>query len=231
MESEEIRFLLSNENKHRASYGYMSNQKEFTPRMRRMVINWLMDVHSGFKFKKHSLYLTVNIIDRYLSKKQIQKGLLQLLATSAFTIAAKYEGETISIGDLAGVHSKTDIRSMELKILDTINYSLTHVVTIANFSDILLTGFDDKTKSNVDFLCNTALLDYELLRFAPSVVAGACLVISTNSLDFNFYDLNIDHVIEVKRILSKQLPELKMKKRKYVTLCIFKNSKKWRYEA
>ena len=49
-------------------------------------------VSSRFKLKDETLFLTVNLIDRYLSQKDIQgKDELQLVATAAMLVATKYE--------------------------------------------------------------------------------------------------------------------------------------------
>ena len=38
-----------------------------------------------------TLYLTVNILDRFLSVKQVRRSKLQLVGVAALSIAAKYE--------------------------------------------------------------------------------------------------------------------------------------------
>jgi hypothetical protein len=48
-------------------------------------------VHLKFKLKEETLFLAVNIIDRYLSQQTITKEKFQLLATTALFIATKYE--------------------------------------------------------------------------------------------------------------------------------------------
>ena len=39
--------------------------------MRAILIDWLTDVHLKFKLKPETLFLTVNLIDRYLEKVSI----------------------------------------------------------------------------------------------------------------------------------------------------------------
>ena len=48
-------------------------------------------MHLKFKLKEETLFLAVNIIDRYLSQQTITKEKFQLLATTALFIATKYE--------------------------------------------------------------------------------------------------------------------------------------------
>lgn len=41
--------------------------------MRAILIDWLVDVHLKFKLVPETLYLAVNIIDRYIEKKEVLK--------------------------------------------------------------------------------------------------------------------------------------------------------------
>ncbi len=70
---------------------YMENQKEVNDNMRGILIDWLSDLHLKFKMFPETIFTIVNIIDRYLSKKSVQKSKLQLVGISALFIAAKYE--------------------------------------------------------------------------------------------------------------------------------------------
>lgn len=59
--------------------------------MRAILVDWLIDVHAKFKLLPETIYLTVNMIDRYLSKKNVSRSKLQLLGVTSLMIAAKYE--------------------------------------------------------------------------------------------------------------------------------------------
>lgn len=57
--------------------------------MRAILIDWLVEVHLKFKLMPETLYLTVNLIDRYLAKKQVTRKNLQLVGVTAMLIASK----------------------------------------------------------------------------------------------------------------------------------------------
>jgi len=59
--------------------------------MRAILIDWLTDVHLKFKLKPETLFLTVNIIDRYLERVTITRDKLQLVGVSSMFISTKYE--------------------------------------------------------------------------------------------------------------------------------------------
>jgi cyclin B len=43
-------------------------QPDLNPKMRAILIDWLVDVHVKFNLKPETLYLCILIIDRYISK-------------------------------------------------------------------------------------------------------------------------------------------------------------------
>ncbi|CAL0305703.1 unnamed protein product [Lupinus luteus] len=63
-------------------------QKDISPSMRAILIDWLVEVTEEYKLVPDTLYLTVNLIDRYLSASLIQKQRLQLLGVTCMLIAS-----------------------------------------------------------------------------------------------------------------------------------------------
>ena len=41
--------------------------------MRKILVNWLQEVNTEFQFKRETMYLAVNYLDRYLSKVKIKR--------------------------------------------------------------------------------------------------------------------------------------------------------------
>ena len=70
---------------------YMDCQKDINPSMREILNDWLIEVHLKFGLLPETLFLTVNLIDRYLSTKSIYRNKLQLVGVTAMLIASKYE--------------------------------------------------------------------------------------------------------------------------------------------
>ena len=58
---------------------YFYSQPEINDKMRAILIDWIIDVHSKFNLKEETLYITIYIIDCYLSIKKIKRCNLQLL--------------------------------------------------------------------------------------------------------------------------------------------------------
>lgn len=70
---------------------YMASQPDINEKMRSILVDWLIEVHYKFELRKETLYLTINIIDRFLSMKVVPRKELQLVGIASMLIACKYE--------------------------------------------------------------------------------------------------------------------------------------------
>ena len=71
-----FKFLRENEDPSLPRYGYLEEQKDINERMRSILVDWLVEVHLKFKLVPESLYLTVNLIDRFLEKSHVHRSKL-----------------------------------------------------------------------------------------------------------------------------------------------------------
>ena len=62
---------------------------QVTPGMRAMLVDWLTKVQQQFQFGLRTLFLTVNIVDRFLVTTPISRDCYQLLGITALLIAGK----------------------------------------------------------------------------------------------------------------------------------------------
>ena len=77
---------------HRAVLGpFLDTQPAINDRMRAILVDWLCDVNHKFKQHPDTLYIAVNIVDRYLAKTEVLRRHLQLVGVTALMIASKYE--------------------------------------------------------------------------------------------------------------------------------------------
>ncbi len=58
--------MLEQEREDLPSQGYMSRQVDINQKMRGILVDWIIEVHLKFKLLPETLYLTVNLTDRYL---------------------------------------------------------------------------------------------------------------------------------------------------------------------
>lgn len=70
---------------------YMGNQPEINPKMRAILADWIVEVTHKFELMPETLYLTIYIVDMFLSVQQVPRRELQLVGVAAMLIACKYE--------------------------------------------------------------------------------------------------------------------------------------------
>ena len=59
--------------------------------MRTTLIDWLLQVHLRYHMLPETLWIAVNLVDRFLSVRVVSLVKLQLVGVTAMFIAAKYE--------------------------------------------------------------------------------------------------------------------------------------------
>ena len=96
---------------------------------RAFLVEWIIDVHRKFRLMPESLYLTVLIVDRYLSLVQIKKSQLHSLGLTAILIATKYaEIYPPSLQELLSVSenkfSRRDVIEMEHMMLSRLEFGV-----------------------------------------------------------------------------------------------------------
>ena len=122
--------LHQTESDFSAKAGYMVVQENINEKMRSILIDWLVEVHHKFKLAEETLFLTVNIIDRYLEKTQITREKLQLLGVGSMLVACKYEEiyppeikDFVFITDSA--YTAEEVIDMENKVLRCLEFNVT----------------------------------------------------------------------------------------------------------
>lgn len=74
-----------------ANPNYMDLQTEIEWPMRATLIDWLLQVHMRYHMLPETLWITINIVDRFLSSRIVSLVKLQLVGITAMFVAAKYE--------------------------------------------------------------------------------------------------------------------------------------------
>jgi hypothetical protein len=60
-------FLLTDEKRYLLPQTFMSNQHFIDEQTRAYLVDWLMELHTKFKFMSETLYVAVGLIDRYIA--------------------------------------------------------------------------------------------------------------------------------------------------------------------
>jgi len=204
---------------------------------REHTIEWLIRIQTQYKLSEDTLFMSVNILDRYLSKKPTNN--ISLLAITALNIAAKYEEiYPPHLKELAnGKHSIKEILAMEVDVLCVLDYELSFPnvsVFIERFREIM--GLN---VSNVAlYICEAQLLTPGMCNYLPSLQALSAIYLSQkltnkafpiNSLPLKEANHSEGEVIQCSRdmlsnMLAKEKILLSNVRRKYkdVAKIVFK---------
>jgi len=180
--------LSKYEEKYLVDPQYMSNQKDINNRMRAILIDWLIDVHLKYKLVPQTMYIAVNLIDRYLEKNQTNRTKLQLVGITAMFIACKYEEiyppelkDFVYITD--GAYVKTDVLRMENKMLASLNFDVTFPTQWTLFETFRRKlDLDEKTFKLAWFLMELCLINYKTLKYKMSQIAASAILIATKTM-------------------------------------------------
>jgi cyclin B len=122
------------------SQGYFNKHPSLNEAMRKILIDWLVDVHRKFKLRPTTLFMAVNIVDRFmeLTSDFIHKSKYQLFGITCLFIAAKYEEiYPPGLGDFVYVCADTynahNILDMEGIILNTLEFNLVYSSSLQLF--------------------------------------------------------------------------------------------------
>ncbi|KAK7313736.1 hypothetical protein VNO77_38931 [Canavalia gladiata] len=167
---------------------YMSIQTDITPHMRGILINWLIEVHFKFDLMPETLYLTVTLLDQYLSLVTIQKTDMQLVGLTALLLASKYEDfwhprvkDLISIS--AESYTRDQMLGMEKLILRKLKFRLNAPTPYVFMVRFLKAAQSDKKLENMAFfLIDLCLVEYEALAFKPSLLCASALYVARCTL-------------------------------------------------
>ncbi|KAA0714796.1 G2/mitotic-specific cyclin-B1 [Triplophysa tibetana] len=166
---------------------YLEGQ-EITGAMRAVAIDWLMQVQGEFKLRQETMFMTVNLIDSFLQKTAVPKKYFQLVCVTAMLIASKYEEiYPPTVGDFAfvtdGTYTCEDMRKMEKIILKKLNYSVGKPVASHFMQRACKVGqAGPREQELATFLMELAVLDYDLVHIAPSLIAAAAFAASLRIL-------------------------------------------------
>ena len=184
--------LKNNEEKYLPEFNYMAKQKDINNRMRAILIDWLIDVHLKYKMVPQTMYISVNLIDRYLSKNETSRVKLQLVGVASMFISSKYEEiyppelkDFVYITDKAYV--KSDVLDMEYKMLTSLNFDVTFP-TQWSFLEIFRKklNINQKTFNLAWFLMELSLINSKMLKFKYSQIAASAIMIAIKAL--NYFD-------------------------------------------
>ncbi|KAG6712135.1 hypothetical protein I3843_05G083000 [Carya illinoinensis] len=174
------------------SPNYMTHQFDINEKMRAILIDWLIEVHYKFELMDETLFLTVNLIDRFLERQTVIRKKLQLVGLTAILLGCKYEEVSVPlVEDLLllsdKAYTRKEVIDMERLMVNKLQFNLS-VPTPYVFMRRFLKAAQSNQKLELlsFFIIELCLVEYEMLKFPPSLLAAAAIYTAQCNLYYSF---------------------------------------------
>ncbi|OCH96493.1 cyclin [Obba rivulosa] len=185
---EEIRYYMHEmELFTMSSTASMDQQPEIRWHMRPCLVDFLVEIHFTFRLRPETLYLTLNIIDRYVSRRIVYVKHYQLVGCAALWIASKFEDakeRVPTVQDLAQIcrdtYDEAAFIQMEGHVLQTIQWTLGHPTAEAWLRMMCCGPYAEEPKVQhvARFLMEITLFYREFVKHTPSSIALGALTLA-----------------------------------------------------
>ncbi|KAI5803873.1 cyclin-like protein [Geopyxis carbonaria] len=158
--------------------------------MRSYLLEFLIEAHTAFSLLPETLFLTVNLLDRYCSRRVVYKRHYQLVGCAAMLIAAKYgdkKDRVPTVRELksmcCNLYDEDMFIQMEWHVLQTLGWTVGHP-TVESFLQLVLLEVyaDPEVESMARYLSEIALFHKEFVSTRPSVMARTSLALARHIL-------------------------------------------------
>lgn len=113
--------------------------------MRGILVDWLVEIHTKFRLLPETIFLAVNIIDRFLSQRVVSLVKLQLVGVTALFVASKYE--EVVCPSVSNFLYMTDGGYQDDEILKAERYIL-NMIGASSLVGCVVTGTDDDDQTS-----------------------------------------------------------------------------------
>ncbi|CDW87587.1 UNKNOWN [Stylonychia lemnae] len=179
-----LKHMQKNELTYHPNPNCLKNQPDINAKMRLILVEWLIEVHLKFKLLPETLFLTINLIDRYCTKKPVLRTEYQLLGVTAMLIASKYEEiyppeirDFVHITDKQ--YTKEQVLAKEFDMLQILDFNITTPSSyrfLERFSKICQA---DNVIFNLSrYIIEITLIELKHYKWCPSLIAATALYIS-----------------------------------------------------
>lgn len=163
---------------------YMSRQLQLNWSYRTELVDWLVKVHAKFQLLPETLFLTINIMDRFLSHRVATLNRFQLVGITSLFIASKYEeiyAPTLNdlVHVLNGEYNRDDIIQAERFMITTLNFQISWPGPMSFLRK--LSKADDYNygiRSLSKFFLENCIMDARLIASPPSWLASGAYFLS-----------------------------------------------------
>lgn len=197
--------MFNRELKYVHDRSYLQRQPRLQPKMRAILLDWLLEVSEVYSLHRQTTYLAQDFFDRFmLTQEDVRKESLQLLGITALFIASKMEEiYPPKIFDFAyvtdGACDVDDIQQTELLMLKALDWNLCPETPITWLNlyvqvdaqqdghNFLVPQFSQETYIQITQLLDLCMMDIEALDYSYSILAAAAF--------YHFSSLEVVHKV------------------------------------
>ncbi|PVU94626.1 hypothetical protein BB559_002956 [Furculomyces boomerangus] len=186
--SDIISYLIQIEKKTMPDPQYMKIHSEFNWKTRQNLVEFLVNVHYDLVLLPETLFLSVNLIDRFLSRKSnISIKKLNLVALTATVISCKYEEYSTPVFQemltFLGKECQCTINDMaraERYMLNFIGYDMSYPCPLGFLRRLSKAdNYNSKNRTIAKYLLEISLIDYRFnIQFPPSLIAASAMYLT-----------------------------------------------------
>merc|ERR1711862_1060624 len=169
-------------------YDYCANKdSKIAPHMRKIVTDWMLEVCEDQQCKSEVFFLSINYLDRFLSRVNIQKEQFQLCASVCILLASKFSQVVPISTDKLVIYTDSsvtaqELRQWEIKILNVLQWELSSV-TSHSFLQHYIHGLEnkiniEKVRNHAESIAAMAATEYAFICAKQSVLAAAALSVA-----------------------------------------------------
>jgi cyclin B len=163
-----------------------------SPRIRAVLVDWIIEIHLKYRMHPLTLWMIINVFDRFLATTFMPRNRLQLAAIVSLFICCKFEEvHTPDVKDCLfltdNTYTRADIVLTEAMILQAINYEMT-VPTPYHFLIRIFRRIkaSERLKSICNYIAERNLHECGILETSPRIYAAACVLAGLFTLFSNF---------------------------------------------
>ncbi|XWW99749.1 hypothetical protein V2A60_007761 [Cordyceps javanica] len=181
-----LQHMANMEEETLADANLIDMQREVQWFMRPYLIDFIIEAHAAFTLLPETLFLTINLLDRYCSKRVVYKHHYQLVGCAALLIAAKYGDKKDRVPQITelnnmccGLYDSGMFTQMEMHVLNTLEWAIGHP-TVDFFTQLM--AAEERDDAEVEhmaaYLCEIALYHRDFVSTKPSMMARASLALA-----------------------------------------------------
>ena len=240
-----FRYLIKNEKLNVCDYSdkdlfKLQDKKYFNEKNRSIIFHWLVKNNIKWKLRDDTIFMAMNIMDRYVSKFKSKNSEFQLIAISSYFIASKYEDiyppyldELCQICNY--IYSNEDIIKKEYEILVGLNFDILYNSSYKYLT--FLHSIADKDNLKLlylaQFMLELSLENIDILEYSQCLRALSALILAKKMLRITkswntlrlYYDYNESDVKKVQKKLITLLTQAIKSKTKNAIYEKFESSK------